>query len=338
MGEQSSSFQGGVMKPLACVGKFAIVVALLCGVAGAAHADEYPSKPVRLVVGFAPGGINDIVARLTAENLSPILRQPVIVENRPGAGATVAADLVSKSRPDGYTLLLGSVSNIAMAPSQYKNLPYDPAKDFAHISPVASGATVLVVNPKFEAQSVQQIIALAKQKPGQLVYGSGGLGSSTHFNVELFTSMAGINMLHTAYKGDAPSVTDVVAGHIPMAFPSLAAAMPFIKSGQVKPLAVSTVKRSSFLPELPTVAESGVPGFDVNIWLGVFAAPATPREIVMQLNAAVAKITQQQNVRDRLASMGAEPMSSSPEQFSALIRTEIAKWNDVARAAKMPQN
>jgi len=315
-----------------------LILALLALASAAAFAQPYPSKPIRLIVGFAPGGINDIVARLTAENLAPLVKQQVIVENRPGAGATVAAGQVSKSPPDGYTLLLGSISNIAMAPSQYKNLPYDPAKDFAPISPVAGGACVLIVNPKFEAQSVKDIISLAKQKPGQLVYGSGGLGSSTHFVVELFTSMANINMLHTAYKGDGPSVTDVVAGHIPMAFPTIAAAMPFIKSGQVKPVAVSTKTRSALVPEVPTVAEAGLPGFDVSVWLGIFAPPETPRNIVQRLNAELGKIAQQPNVRERLASLGAEPMHSSPEQFSGYIRSEITKWTNVAKAAKMPQN
>ena len=245
---------------------------------------------------------------------------------------------MSKSKPDGYTLLLGSVSNIAMAPSQYKALPYDPARDFAHISPIAGAACIFVVNPKLQVHSVRDIIALAKARPGEYVYGSGGLGSSTHFVVELFTSMAGINMVHTAYKGDGPSVADVVAGHIPMAFPSVPAAMPFIKSGQLRPIAVSTASRSSFLPDLPTVSEAGLPGFEVNIWLGIFAAPATPRDIVARLNTEIGAVTRQQNVRERLATLGAEPISSSPEQFSAYIRTEIVKWTNVAKAAKMPQN
>jgi tripartite-type tricarboxylate transporter receptor subunit TctC len=316
-----------------------VAAGVLLGSVGQSMAQsDYPNKPVRLIVGFAPGGINDVVARMVAEGLTPALGQTVVVENRPGAGATVAADLVSKSKPDGYTLLLGSISNIAMAPSQYKNLPYDPGKDFAHISPVAGNACVLVVNPKFQAQTVKDIISLAKQKPGELVYGSGGLGSSTHFVVELFTSMAGISMSHTAYKGDNPSATDVVAGHIPMAFPSMAAAMPFIKSGQLKPVAVSTSQRSSFFPDLPTVAESGVPGFDVRIWLGVFAAPATPREIVNKLNAEIAKVTQLPSVKERFAGLGAEAINSSPEQFSAYVRSEIVKWTNVAKAAKMVPN
>ena len=313
-------------------------VVLALGLPAGARAQDYPNKPVRLIVGFAPGGINDLVARIVAENLTPLLKQTVLVENRPGAGATVAADLVAKSKPDGYTLLLGSVSNIAMAPSQYKALTYDPAKDFAPIAPVAGAACILVVNPKFPAHSVNEVIALAKQKPGEYVYGSGGLGSSTHFVVELFTSMAGINIGHTAYKGDGPSVADVVAGHIPMAFPTVPAAMPFIKSGQLRALAVSTASRSSFLPELPTVSEAGLPGFEVNIWLGVLASPATPRDIVARLNSDIAAVTRQQNVRERLATLGAEPLASSPEQFSAYIKTEIVKWTNVAKAAKMPQN
>jgi tripartite-type tricarboxylate transporter receptor subunit TctC len=313
------------------------IAASLCVSAGAA-AQAYPNKPVRLIVGFAPGGINDVVARIVATGLSPALGQPVTVENRPGAGATVAADLVSKSAPDGYTLLLGSISNIAMAPSQYKALPYDPVKDFTHISPVVSNACVLVVNPKNSAQSAKDIIDLARQKPGELVYGSGGLGSSTHFVVELLASMANIRMSHTAYKGDNPSVTDVVGGHIPMAFPSMAAAMPFIKAGQVRPLAVSTAKRSSFFPDVPTVAESGVPGFEVNIWLGVFGPANMPKDVTSRLNSEIAKITRQPAVLERFHTLAAEPLSSSPEQFSAYVASEVVKWTKVAKDAKLEPN
>ena len=303
---------------------------------GAAQAQKYPSKPVRVIVGFAAGGGTDIAARVIAQKLADAFGSPFVVDNRPGAAGNLAADLVAKSPPDGYALLMAN-STIAI-PSLFAKLPFDVRKDFTPLSNIALGPSVLSVHPSLPARNVKGLIALARARPSELTYGSGGLGSSTHFVVELFTSMADINMLHTAYKGDGPSVTDVVAGHIPMAFPTIAAANSFIKSGQVKPLAVSTAARSAFLPDVPTVAESGLPGFDVSVWLGIFAPPDTPKEIVARLNAELGKVARQQNVRERLASLGAEPMHSSSEQFSSYVRSEIVKWTNVAKAAKMPQN
>lgn len=318
-----------------------LLLATLSAVAGTVFADDYPTKPIRLIVGFPPGGINDIVARVIGERLgqSQSLGQPVIIENRPGAGGTMGADHVAKSKPDGYTLLMGSVSNIAMAPSQYKALPYDSAKDFAPVVLVAAAPNVLVVNPAFPAQSVKEIIALARQKPGGINYASAGLGTSNHLTVELLQVMSGVQMNHVPYKGDAPGTADVVAGQVPMIFPTLPVALPFIKAGKLRPIAVSSAGRSSLLPNVPTVAESGgLPEFEVSVWVGIFAPAGTPKEIVSRLNTEIVKIVRIPNIRERLAGLGAEPVGDTSEHFSAYIKTELAKWSKVAKAAGITPN
>lgn len=316
-----------------------LLVALLFTVAGTAFADDYPNKPVRLIVGFPPGGINDIVARVIGDKLSQSLGQTVVVENRPGAGGTIGADLVAKSKPDGYTLLMGSVSNIAMAQSQYKGLPYDAAKDFAPIVLVAAAPNILVVNPEFPVHSVRELIALAKQKPGGINYASAGLGTSNHLTVELLQVMAGIELNHVPYKGDAPGTADVVAGQVPMIFPTLPVALPFIKAGKLRPIAVSSAERSSLLPEVPTVAESGgLPEFEVSVWVGILGPAGTPREIVTRLNAEIVKIVRMPNVRERLAGLGAESVGDTSEHFAAYIKSELAKWSKVAKAAGITPN
>ena len=313
--------------------------ALLGAAAFAAAAQDFPNRPGRIVVGFPPGGINDIVARVIAERLTQSLGQPIVVENRAGAGGTIGADLVAKAKPDGYTLLMGSVSNIAMAPSQYKALPYDPAKDFAPVALVAAAPNVLVVHPDFPVQSVRDLLAAARQKPGGINYASAGLGTSNHLTVELLQVMTGVKFNHVPYKGDAPGTADVVAGQVPMIFPTLPVALPFIKSGKLRPIAVSSAGRSSLLPEVPTVAESGgLPEFEVSVWVGIFAPAGTPRDVVGKLNGEIAKIVRVPAVRERLAGLGAEPVGNSVEAFTAYINTELAKWGRVAKAAGITPN
>jgi tripartite-type tricarboxylate transporter receptor subunit TctC len=317
----------------------ALLLASLAAVAGTVFADDYPSRPIRLIVGFPPGGINDIVARVVGERLGQSLGQPVIVENRPGAGGTIGADLVAKSRSDGYTLLMGSVSNIAMAPSQYKALPYDAAKDFVPVVLVAAAPNVLVVNPGFPVQSVKELIALARQKPGGINYASAGLGTSNHLTVELLQVMTGVQLNHVPYKGDAPGTADVVAGQVPMIFPTLPVALPFIKAGKLRAIAVSSAVRSSLLPDVPTVAESGgLPEFEVSVWVGILAPAGTAKEIVNRLNTEIVKIVRMPNIRERLAGLGAEPVGDTSEHFTAYIRTELAKWSKVAKAAGITPN
>lgn len=297
-------------------------------------ADSFPAKPIKLVVGFPPGGINDIVARVVGQKLGTALGQPVIIENKSGAGGTIGADYVAKAKPDGYTLLLGSVSNIAMAPSQYKTLPYDPAKDFEPVALLAAAPNILVVNPSFPVHSVKDLIARAKANPGQISYASAGNGTSNHLTVELLKVLAHINLVHIPYKGDAPAVTDVVAGQVPMMFPTLPVALPLIKSGQLRAIAVSSATRTSLAPDLPTVAESGgLPDFAVSVWVGILAPAHTPRAIVDRVSAELTKIVQEPDVKDKLASLGAEPAPQDSAHFASYIAAETAKWSKVAKSA-----
>lgn len=302
-----------------------------------AMSQSYPDKPIHLVVGFPPGGINDIVARIIAQKLGDVLGKPVIVDNRAGAGGTLGADYVAKAKPDGYTLLLGSVSNIAMAPSQYKTLPYDPTKDFEPVGLVASSPNILVVNPSFPARSVKELIALAKQRPGTINYASAGNGTSNHLTVELLKTMASIDLVHVPYKGDSAGIVDLVAGQLPMMFPTLPVALPFIKSGKLRAIAVSSASRSTLAPDVPTVDESsGLNGFAVSVWVGVFAPAGTRKDIVQKLNGEIAKINQMPDVRQRFANQGVEPETvANPTEFAAYIVNETAKWSKVAKIANV---
>jgi len=297
-------------------------------------AGSFPNRPINLVVGFPPGGINDIVARVVGQKLGEALGQPVIIENKSGAGGTIGADYVAKAKPDGYTLLLGSVSNIAMAPSQYKSLPYNPEKDFTPVALLAAAPNILVVNPAFPVHSVRGLIALARRKPGSISYASAGNGTSNHLTVELLKVLAHIDLVHIPYKGDAPAVTDVISGQVPMMFPTLPVALPHIKSGKLRAIAVSSAKRSSLAPDIPTVAESGgLPDFQVSVWVGILAPAHTPKDIVDRLSAELTKIVQLPEVKNKLASLGAEPAPQDSAQFASYIRTETAKWSKVAKAA-----
>ena len=321
------------------IARLALVATCLTAASIIAEAQSYPDRPIHLVVGFPPGGINDIVARIIGQKMSDSLGQAVVVENRAGAGGTIGADWVSKAKPDGYTLLLGSVSNLAMAPSLYKNLPYDPTKDFTPVALVAAAPNIMVVNPAFPVHSVKDLIALAKEKPGTINYASAGIGTSNHLSVELLKVMAGIDLVHVPYKGDAPAITAVLANQVPMMFPTLPVALPYIKSGKLRAVAVSSAKRSTLLPEVPTVAESGgLPEFAVSIWVGVVAPPGTPKPIVDELNAEIRKAVAMPDVREHLKTLGAEPSSDSPEQFSAFIAAETAQWLKVASAANLQPN
>jgi len=324
------------MRYLSHIAKLAIAAACLITAPMFAAAQPYPNRPIHLVVGFPPGGINDIVARIVGQKMSESLGQPVIVENRGGAGGTIGADWVSKATSDGYTLLLGSVSNLAMAPSLYASLPYDPTKDFTPVGLVAAAPNIMVVNPDFPVHSVKDLIELAKQKPGTIDYASAGIGTSNHLTVELLKVMADIDIVHVPFRGDGPAIAAVLAGQVPMQFPTLPVALPYIKSGKLRAVAVSSATRSPLLPEVPTVAESGgLPEFAVSIWVGIVAPPGTPKEIVDRLNAEIRKAVALPDIREHLAALGADPASDTPEQFSAYIAAETAQWLKVARAAKI---
>jgi tripartite-type tricarboxylate transporter receptor subunit TctC len=327
------------MKRLASLTAAVFALAFGLAIAAPASADQYPSRTIHLVVGFPPGGINDIVARLIAPKMSQTLGQTVVVENRPGAGGTIGAEHVAQAEPDGYTLLLGSVSNLAMASALYKSLPYDSTKDFAPIALVAASPNIMVVNPAFPVHTVKDLIKLAKEKPGTINYASAGIGTSNHLTVELLKVMTGINIVHVPFKGDTPAVTAVLANQVPMMFPTLPVALPYIKSGKLRAVAVSSAKRSSLLPDVPTVAESaGLPEFAVSVWVGVVAPPKTPQAIVEKLNTAIRKAADAPDTREHLAKLGVEPDTDTPAEFASYIASETKQWSKVARSANIKPN
>jgi tripartite-type tricarboxylate transporter receptor subunit TctC len=296
---------------------------------GAAAADSYPSKPVKIVVPFTPGGGADILARTLAAALAPKIGQPVIVENHPGANTISGTEYVANSPPDGYTLQLVTAS-FSINPSFYK-LPYDSIKGFAPVALIAMVPLLLVTNPAIPVNSVSDLIALAKAKPGQLTFASYGSGSPAHLAGELFKSMTGVDMLHIPYKGSAPALSDIVAGHVALSFSSMSPAVPLVKSGRLKAIAVSTAKRVPAMKDIPTIAESGVPGYEVLAWNGIAAPAGTPREVVAKLNRAIVEIVATAEFRDKISVQGFEPESSSPEEFSSLIQRDIVKWARVIK-------
>jgi len=292
----------------------------------------YPTKPLRLIAPSSPGSGVDIVARFYAQKLSEQVKQQVVVENRAGAGANLGAEIAAKSAPDGYTLFMGTPAH-AINPSLYRRLNYDIVKDFVAISLVSTGQYVVVVHPSLPAKTVPQLIALAKAQPGQLNYGSAGSGNATHLAGELFRSMAKVNIVHVPYKGSGPALVDLVGGQVQCMFSNLTAALPHIKSNKLRALAVTGEKRTPIVPELPTVAESALPGYAVTSWYGLLAPAGTPADIVARLNAETGRAMRAPDMKDRLASEGADPMPGSAAEFSALIKTEIAKWAKVIKQA-----
>lgn len=308
----------------------ASVVLLPDGIA--ASASQYPGRPIRFIVPFAAGGANDLLARLIGEKLTESLGPPVVVDARPGAGGTIAASLVAQSAPDGYTIFLGSATQLAVAPHLYRKLPYDPLKDLAPITLITITPDVVVVNPSLPVKSVRELIAYARARPGQLTFGSSGIGGSAHLAGELLGSMAGIRMTHVPYKGTALAIMAVVSGELSLGFPSILNAIPVIRSAKVRALAVTSVKPSAALPELPTVAET-VPGYFAGPWYGVLAPAGTPGRIISRLNGEIVRILNAPEVRDRLTRDGAEPVAGTPEEFAAFIRAETARVGEVIRQA-----
>jgi tripartite-type tricarboxylate transporter receptor subunit TctC len=295
-------------------------------------ASEYPSRPVRIIVPQSPGASTDMTARLVAQGLSEALKQPVVVDNRPGAGSMLGTDLVAKATPDGYTLLVVA-SSITINPSLRKKLPYDAVRDLAPVTQLSSFPNMLTVHPSLPVKSVQDLIALAKAKPGELNLGSAGTGTGTHLSAELFKSMTGVQWVHVPYKGGGPSVTALLGGQVHLSFASIPSVMLHVRSGKLRGVAVTTVKRSPAIPEIPTIAESGVPGYDHGPWNGMFAPAKTSRAIVGRLNAHVAKVVHSPEARKVLNQEGAEPVGNSPEAFGAIVKSETVKWAKVAKAA-----
>lgn len=296
-----------------------------------AMAQTYPSRPLRLVVPFPPGGSTDIVARLVAQKLGEALGQPMIVDNRAGAGGMIGAENVAKSPADGYSLLLASSGPIVIVPALQPKLGYDSVRDFAPISIIATIPTMLVVNEKVPARSVSELIALAKARPGQLNFASTGVGATPHLAGEVFKSMAGVDIGHVPYKGSAPALTDLMGGQVDMMFEQIPAVLPHVQSGKLRALAVGSARRVAALPDLPTISESGLSGFDVVSWFGIMAPAGTPAPIVARLHAELAKIMRMPDVSEKLASLGAEPQASTPQAFGQTIVAELPKWAEIIR-------
>jgi len=306
------------------------LVALVCA-AGAVEAQQYPVKPIRLLVGFAAGGPSDVGARTVGQKLTEKWGQPVIVDFRPGAAGNIATDMAAKAPADGYTLIAAAFAH-AVNPSLYSKLPFDAARDFTPVLMFASIANLLVVHPSIPARSVKELIALAKTRPNQLTIGSAGSGTSSHLSGELLKMMGGFNAIHVPYKGLAPAHVDTIGGQLSILFDGIVTGVPAAKSGRLRALGVTTAKRWQGAPDIPAIGES-LPGFEVNSWYGLLAPTGTPREVVTRLNTEVANALREPDARARLYSIGAEPMSNTPEEFGVFIQNEMAKWAKVVKAA-----
>ena len=299
--------------------------------AALAQGQAWPSKPIKWVVPFAPGGTTDILARTVGEKLAIALGQPVIIENKPGAGGGVGAEFTAKAAPDGYTIMGGTISTHAINASLYNKLPYDPVKDFVAITLLARVPNMLVVNPSLPANNVKELIVLLKANPNKYSFASSGNGTSQHLSGELFKMSAGVDMQHIPYKGSPPALQDVMGGQVAMTFDNITTAWPLAKAGKLRALAVTTATRSAVAPEVPTLAESGLPGFEVGSWQGVFAPAGTPPEIIKRLNTEIVKILKLPDVKEKLVGLGAEPVGNTTEEFTAIVKAEVVKWADVVK-------
>jgi len=290
----------------------------------------YPAKPIRMVVPYPPGGPTDVLGRIVAQKLSESLGQQVNVENKPGASGMIGAELVARSAPDGYTLLTNASIHV-INPSLYAKSSFDAIRDFAPVALIAEVPLILVVNPGVPVKSVGDLIALGKAQPGKLNFGSSGNAAAPHLAGESFKIATGVQMQHVPYKGSAPALTDLIGGQVQLMFDSMPSAMPHVKSGRIRAVAVTSARRSPTMPELPTVAESGVPGFDISTWYGVWAPAGTPKDIVNRLSAEIARALRLPEIRERLAGLGAEPVGNTPEEFAAYCQSELAKWSKIVR-------
>ena len=305
---------------------------VLAGVAGSAFAQgTYPTKSIRLIVAFEPGGSTDIIARLVGQKLSERLGQQVIVDNRGGAGGTIGTEIAAKAPADGYTLTMGTTSTHVIAPVALPNVRYDPVKDFIPLTLVASTPYLLVLNPGVKASTLKEFVALAQSQPGKLNYASAGAGSTTHLAMEMLKQAAAIDIVHVPYKGNGPAGVATLGGQVQALFGSMPAVLPHAKSGKLRPIAVGTTKRSPALPEVPTVAESGFPGFEVSLWLGFFAPKGTPAPIVNRLQGDLTKIAQSPEMKEQFEKNGADPLTTTPTELVKLMKTELAKYSDVIK-------
>jgi tripartite-type tricarboxylate transporter receptor subunit TctC len=317
------------MKTLRLLAAALVALAPLAGFA----TQPFPAKQVRFVVPYPPGGPLDTVARLLGQKVAASIKHPVIVENVPGAGGNIGAGVVARAAPDGHTILMGAVATHAINPTLYPNIPYDAGKDFIAVTQVATTPNVLVVNPGVEAKNVAEFIKLAKSKPGKLNFGSGSTGSAGHLAGELFKTMAGVDMAHIPYKGAAAAMQDLIGGRVDLMFDNFASSLAQVKGGRVRALAVTTAKRTALAPELPTIAEAGLPGFDISTWFGIFVPAGTPKAAVDRLYDEFAKALNAPDVREKMFSLGAEPVASRPEDFAAFVKAEAAKYAKLVKSS-----
>jgi len=318
------------MAQCAAVSLFVVTMTVAAGGALAASA-EFPMKPVRIVSPYPPGGGNDIVSRIIAESLAQEWGQNVIVDNRPGAGGNVGTEAVAKAAPDGYTMVMGSLSH-AINASLYSRLPFDPVADFAPVTVIAAGSYILVAHPSLPVKDVKSLVALAKAQPGRINYGSAGNGSGGHLGMELFKLMSGTDIVHVPYKGTAPAMIDTVGGQVTLDMDNMLALLPHVKANRLRALAVTSLKRSPLLPNVPTMDESGYRGFEVSPWFGTLAPAGTPKEIVARISRDTVKVLKTPKVRDRLLEQGAEVVGNTPEEFLQYLKTEVQKWAKVVKA------
>jgi tripartite-type tricarboxylate transporter receptor subunit TctC len=310
-----------------------LFVAMLAVVGLSANAQTYPDKPIKMVVPFPAGGTTDVLARVIAQELTKAWGQQVVIENRGGAGGNIGSDAVAKSEPDGYTLLMGTVGTHGINVSLYKKMPYDAVKDFQPITLVAGVPNLLVVNPSVPVKSVKELIDYAKANPGKLTFASAGNGTSIHLSGELFKTLTGVEMTHVPYKGSAPAVTDLLGGQVNLMFDNMPSSLPHVKADKLRALAVTTAKRSSAAPDVPTVAEAGVPGYEATSWFGILAPAGTPKPIVTKLNKEIVRILNDPEIAKQMTARGAEPVGNTPEEFAAHIKAEIEKWRKVVKAS-----
>lgn len=306
-------------------------IAGLAFFSGAAFTQGYPAKPIRMIVPFPAGGGSDTMGRVVGQKLGEKLGQQIVIENRPGAGGSIGAEMVAKAAPDGYTLLLGSTSEIAQYPNVNPKIAYNPQRDFSPISLVGNVPLILVAHPSLPVKTVKELVALAKARPGAINFSSAGNGSTTHLAVELLILTTRIKMTHVPYKGSAPAVVDLVAGNVQVGIPTLPAALPFVKAGRLTALAISTARRAPAMSSVPTMQEAGVDSYDTALWTGILAPSGTPNAILLRLQSEIANVIRLPDVEAALAKQGAEPASSTPEQFSAFIKSELAKWAKVVK-------
>ena len=305
--------------------------ALLAAIATPAAAQEFPTRPITLVVPYAAGGGNDVMARTVAEKMSKTLGQNIVVENRAGAGGSIATRAVAKAAPDGYTLVIGGTGTLAVNPTLYENVGYDPRKDFAPVGLIGMGQLIVLVNPNVPARTIPELIALAKKEPGKLSYASAGIGSGIHLGAVLFEQMADIKLTHVPYRGTGPALTDLIGGHVQIYFSSIPSAIGIAKEGKVRPLAVTGPMRSPVFPDLPTVAEAALPGFEAVLHYGVVAPAGTPRPVIQRLSAALREAVMAPDTKERMAADGTEPLPSTPEEYAADIDREESKWSKVVK-------